>query len=137
MALAVHAARAGRRDQLIRFVVITMVLGAAFLVIKAFEYAQEYRHGLVPGRFFTYDGPHAQYVELFMSLYFCMTGLHAIHMIVGLGILGTIVWMARRGRFTTEYNTPVDMAGLYWHFVDLVWIFLFPLLYLVHGCLDN
>jgi cytochrome c oxidase subunit 3 len=70
-------------------------------------------------------------VELFMTLYFIMTGLHATHMIVGIGLLLTLVVMARRGRFSIAYNTPVDLCGLYWHFVDLVWIFLFPLLYLI------
>ena len=117
--------------KLMRYLIMTMVMGAAFLVIKGFEYWIEARHGLIPGTYFRYTGPHAEYVELFMSLYFCMTGLHATHMVVGLGLLATIAWMAHRGRFNAEYNTPVDMAGLYWHFVDLVWIFLFPLLYLI------
>ena len=130
MALAVHAAREGKRDQLIRFLLFTIALGTAFLVIKAFEYHAEYVEGLVPGKFFDY-GRYSPQVQLFMTFYFCMTGLHAIHMIVGLGLLLTLVVMARRGRFSAEYNTPVDMCGLYWHFVDLVWIFLFPLLYLV------
>jgi cytochrome c oxidase subunit 3 len=68
---------------------------------------------------------------MFFWLYFAMTGVHALHMIVGLGILTTLVLMARRGRFTTEYHSPVELSGLYWHFVDIVWIFLFPLLYLI------
>jgi cytochrome c oxidase subunit 3 len=127
------AFREASRDtiRLLRYLIMTMVMGAAFLGIKAFEYWAEARHGLVPGKFFHYSGPHAEHVELFMTFYFCMTGLHATHMVAGLGLLGTIAWMAQRGRFSAAYNTPVDIAGLYWHFVDLVWIFLFPLLYLI------
>ena len=141
MALAVHAARHGDRDALLRNLWFTIALGTVFLAIKAFEYSWEYHDGLVPGRFFTWVPEHEvpgmsqarvrREVELFMTLYFVMTGLHATHMIVGIGLLLTLVAMARRGRFSTHYFTPVDLCGLYWHFVDLVWIFLFPLLYLI------
>ena len=85
----------------------------------------------MPGTNFVYEGPHARQVEIFFSLYFGLTGLHALHMIIGVGLLSVITWMASRGRFSPAWNTPVEVSGLYWHFVDIVWIFLFPLLYLV------
>ena len=69
--------------------------------------------------------------QIYFSLYFTMTGLHALHMIIGIGLMSVITWMAWKGKFDAEYFTPVEMSGLYWHFVDIVWIFLFPLLYLV------
>ena len=132
MAMAVHSAATGRRKLLIGFLVATMILGAAFLGIKAIEYTDHIRHHLFPGPGFHYPVPaEARPAEMFFSLYFAMTGLHALHMVVGLGILTTLLLMARRGRFTPGYNTPVEISGLYWHFVDIVWIFLFPLLYLI------
>jgi cytochrome c oxidase subunit 3 len=131
MALAVHYSRAGEKAPLVRYLWLTILLGTLFLVIKAFEYYSEIHHGLLPGRFFD-RSLYPPHVELFYVGYFIMTGLHATHMIVGLAILIVLVFMARRGTFTPQYNTPVDMTGLYWHFVDVVWIFLFPLLYLIH-----
>jgi cytochrome c oxidase subunit 3 len=132
MAMAVHSAATGRRRLLIGFLVATMLLGGTFLGIKAVEYTDHIRHHLFPGAGFRYPVPgDARAAEMFFSLYFAMTGLHALHMIVGLGILATLLVLARRGRFTAEYSTPVEVSGLYWHFVDIVWIFLFPLLYLI------
>jgi cytochrome c oxidase subunit III len=131
MALAVHAAQTGRRRPLVLLLIATLVLGAAFLGIKFLEYDHKFREHLVPGSGFGYHGPHEKEVELFLSFYFAMTGMHALHMIVGLGIMAVLVVMARRGRFSREYHSPVVIAGLYWHFVDIVWIFLYPLLYLI------
>ena len=131
MALAVYASQMGRRRALIGFLAMTIALGCTFLVIKAIEYADKFRHHLVPGSAFSFPGPEARPAELFFSLYFAMTGLHALHMVVGLGILSTLLVLAKRGRFTADYHTPVEISGLYWHFVDIVWIFLFPLLYLI------
>ena len=131
MAMAVHSAAKGRRKPLMGYLVATMLLGAAFLGIKAVEYTEHIRHHLFPGRFFHYPGPNGRPAELFFSLYFAMTGLHALHMIIGIGLLSVLFVLARRGRFTPAYYTPVEMSGLYWHFVDIVWIFLFPLLYLI------
>jgi cytochrome c oxidase subunit 3 len=132
MAMAVHSAATGRRRLFPGFLVTTMLLGGAFLAIKAIEYTDHIRHHLFPGPGFRYPVPaDARAAEMFFSLYFAMTGLHALHMIVGLGILATLLALARRGRFTAEYSTPVEISGLYWHFVDIVWIFLFPLLYLI------
>ena len=112
-----------------------MVLGTAFLGVKFTEYAHKFAEGLVPGPHFTYAGPEPRQAQLFFSFYFAMTGLHALHMIVGLGLLGVLVFQASRDRFGAAYHTPVDMTALYWHLVDIIWMFLFPLLYLVnrHG----
>jgi cytochrome c oxidase subunit 3 len=131
MALAVHAAQIGRRQALLIFLVLTIVLGSTFLGIKGFEYAHKFHEGLVPGPAFRYTGPDAGQQQLFFSIYFAMTGLHAVHMIIGIGILSVLIAQARRGRFGAAYYTPVELSGLYWHFVDIVWIFLFPLLYLI------
>jgi len=131
MAMAVHSAALGRRKPLMGFLVATMLLGAAFLGIKAVEYTEHIRHHLFPGPGFHYPGPDARSAEIFFSLYFAMTGLHALHMIIGIGLLSVLFVLARRGRFIPEYYSPVEICGLYWHFVDIVWIFLFPLLYLI------
>ena len=132
MALAVHAAQVGRRGRLVGCLVLTALLGATFLGVKVVEYAEKFEHHLVPGPLFQWDhAAEAPNVQLFYSLYFAMTGLHALHMIIGLGILTWLVLGARRGRFGPAYATPVEVSGLYWHFVDIVWIFLFPLLYLI------
>jgi len=131
MALAVRAAQTGWRKGTMWFLLATMALGLTFLVIKFFEYKEKFEVGHVPGPNFRFPGPHAPQAEIFFSLYFALTGLHALHMLIGFGILGTIFWMAKNDRFDPHWYTPVELAGLYWHFVDIVWIFLFPLLYLV------
>jgi cytochrome c oxidase subunit 3 len=135
MAMGVHAAQTGHRKKLVRFLLATLALGLVFLVIKYFEYAAKFAHHLVPGPHFYFDSPHAKEMQIFFSFYFALTGLHAFHMVIGAGILITLVVLSRRGRFGPAYYTPVEMSGLYWHFVDIVWIFLFPLLYLIgrHG----
>jgi cytochrome c oxidase subunit 3 len=131
MALAVHAAQIGNRRLLMLFLVATMVLGAAFLGIKAFEYYTEYAEHHVPGFGFQFETEHYRHAQVFFSLYFVMTGLHALHMIIGLGIMAVMLWWSWRGGITKEYHSPIEISGLYWHFVDIVWIFLFPLLYLI------
>lgn len=131
MALGVRAAQLGQRKALVMFLVLTLLMGAAFLGIKGMEYYKEYQEGLVPGLNFTFAGENAQQVRLFFVFYFFMTGLHAIHMIIGLGVVTVLAILAWRGRFSTHYYTPVELTGLYWHFVDIVWVFLYPLLYLV------
>jgi len=131
MALAVWASAAGRRKLIIPFLLATILLGSVFLGVKFLEYKQKFEHHEVPGAHFVVPEGLAKPSELFFSLYFCMTGLHALHMIIGIGLLSWLILKARRGEFTPQYNTPVDLVGLYWHFVDIVWIFLFPLLYLL------
>lgn len=131
MARAVHAAQAESSRMQTRWLGRTIFLGLVFLVVKAFEYRSKFVDAMVPGDSFSFEGAHAAQHELFMSFYFALTGLHAVHMIIGVALLGVLWWMARRGRFDGAYFTPVEMTGLYWHFVDLVWIFLFPMLYLL------
>lgn len=144
MAMAVYYSQKGETKKLIGFLTATLLLGLAFLVIKYFEYASKIHDNLFPAvGFYNPVTPemdptshHAipanlqQPVRVFLWIYFMMTGLHALHMIVGAGILITLILMARKGKFTKNYNSPVEISGLYWHFVDIVWIFLFPLLYL-------
>ena len=131
MALAVRSAQTSKKRALIVFLIATMVLGGVFLGIKGVEYHHKFVEHHVPGASFSFDEPHARGAEIFFSLYFMMTGLHAVHMIIGIGILLTLVAMAAKGRFDASYYNPVEVAGLYWHFVDIVWIFLFPVLYLI------
>ena len=134
MALAVHAAQTGKRRQLIAFLLLTMLLGAAFLVIKGTEYYLDYQEHLVPlsGFNFVFEGPEPEKARLFFDFYFALTGLHALHMILGIGLMTVITILSWRGRFSPDYYTPVELSGLYWHFVDIVWVFLFPMLYLLH-----
>ena len=131
MALAVYSAETSRPKPLITFLLLTIALGLVFLGIKFFEYYTKFEEHLVPGSLFKFEGPLARHAEIFFSFYFAMTGMHAVHMIIGIGLLTALVFQARRGRFSAIYHTPVELTGLYWHFVDIVWIFLFPLLYLI------
>ncbi len=132
MAMAVRSAQtsAPAKSQ-VMWLVATMILGAVFLGVKVIEYADKFEHHTVPGPYFVWEGQYPAAAEIFYSIYFCMTGLHAVHMIIGIGIMLWITWMAARRQFDANYYTPVEVAGLYWHFVDIVWIFLFPLLYLI------
>jgi cytochrome c oxidase subunit 3 len=131
MALGVRAAKLGRRGAMIGWLSATAALGLVFLSIKGVEYYLDYTQHLVPGLNFQYAGAEARQVELFFYLYFFTTGVHALHLIVGIGIVATFAAMASRGAFNPEYFTPVEVGGLYWHLVDIVWIYLYPLLYLV------
>jgi cytochrome c oxidase subunit 3 len=160
MAMAVWSAQVGKRRLVSIFLIATLGLGTVFLGVKVIEYKQKFDHHLIPGRGFDIryrsehptaaDKPEAIAAEkeelekafkidpdinahgqLYFSLYFGMTGLHALHMIVGAGLLLWLIKGSFRGRFTPQYNTPVEIVGLYWHFVDIVWIYLFPLLYLI------
>jgi cytochrome c oxidase subunit III len=145
MAMAVWSAAVGRSKGIVFWIALTILLGGTFLGVKYFEYHEKiapclgdgpHAGCLVPGARFDatalhLDGEEGRRAQIYYSLYFGMTGLHALHMIIGIPILATIAWMAGRGRFSPEWHTPVELTGLYWHFVDIVWIFLFPLLYLV------
>jgi cytochrome c oxidase subunit 3 len=135
MALAVHAAQTGSMRLVQLFLILTIALGCVFLGIKAFEYAHKFQEHHVPGPAFQFEEPYVREAGIFFSLYFLMTGLHALHMIVGIGVMLIMVWLSTRGRFSLDYYVPIEVTGLYWHFVDIVWIFLFPLLYLIgrHG----
>lgn len=129
MALAVHAAEEEQWSIVTGFLTATLVLGALFLGIKFYEYYVHYEHHLVPGIRFNPEGGPAPNMELFMFFYFVMTGLHALHMLIGLGVVSTIAILAWRRRLS--FHMPVEITGLYWHLVDIVWVFLFPLLYLI------
>jgi cytochrome c oxidase subunit 3 len=161
MAMAVRCAQTNKRQATVTWLILTMILGTVFLGVKVIEYADKFEHHHVPGANFVWAAEHPstplgaspatppaeggaehrplslspeqlqQTTQLYFSLYFTMTGLHALHMIIGIGLMGVITGMAWKGRFDAEYYTPVELSGLYWHFVDIVWIFLFPLLYLV------
>lgn len=149
MALAVHAAQLGKRKQLVTFLILTIVLGLAFIGIKlTFEWSRDWNEYLVPGQLVLghafapqseilrqLQEAHAtlSQVQMFMFFYFAMTGFHALHMVVGVGLLLVLTIMAWQGRFSPQRFNPVEGIGLYWHFVDIVWIFLFPLLYLIGG----
>ena len=136
MALAVRAGQLGRRKQIMVFLVLTLILGLAFLGVKGYEWNEKFQEHHIPGPSFHMEGAGLQdHAQLFFSLYFAMTGLHALHMVVGAGLLSLLLYQTHRGRFSAAYYTPIDMVGLYWHFVDIIWIYLFPLLYLIdrHG----
>jgi cytochrome c oxidase subunit 3 len=149
MAMAVHSAATGNKQKLLFYLILTWIFGAAFLGIKAVEWTTDWKEGLVPGfHWFYYHEPAnaAKVPELFNKwattpdqvllyfvVYFSMTGLHAIHMIVGLGVVGWYILLAARNQFVGGNDQPVEIVGLYWHLIDIIWIFLFPLLYLVAG----
>lgn len=135
-ALAVRSAQLGKRKEVSNYIIITIVCAAAFMVIKYFEYKAKFAHGFLPGQ---YWAPHQLYngglfperTHVYFGIYFLLTGLHGLHVLIGMGVLGWVLMRNNRGDFNTKYWTPVDLVALYWHLVDLVWIFLFPLLYLI------
>ena len=130
MALAVDAARTGHRRHLVILLGLTALLGLAFMALKAAEYASHFNEGLVPGLNWNYASPRAAEVQLFMLAYFAMTGLHAIHLSIAIVVVLVMLAMHSRDRLLPLRHTPIEMIGLYWHFVDIIWIFLLPLLYL-------
>lgn len=138
MALAVDAAALGKNRALKRNILLTLVLGIVFVGIKMYEYYTKWEHGLVPGSAFNWhpipgtpEISNSSAAELFYVFYFTMTGIHAFHMLIGFGLLTMLYIQASLGKFSSEYYTPVEMIGLYWHLVDVLWVFLFPLLYLI------
>ena len=143
MALAVRATQLGNKSVTTIFLLCTIFFACCFLGVKYIEYSTKYEHHLMPGMA-TYGQGEAgkewmkeggqelvDHTRIFFTLYFCMTGLHGIHIVVGIGLLGTILLLNLRNKFNPDYYSPVEMVGLYWHFVDIVWVFLFPLLYLI------
>jgi len=152
MALGVWASEVGKKNLLVLFLVLTTVFGFAFLGIKSVEYHEKWEKHHIPGSSFDvreFINPPlnaktgkateqplapdmAQKTQVFFFLYFAMTGMHALHMIIGLGVLFWLIARAQLGEFTSGYVAPIENFGLYWHFVDIVWLFLFPLLYLIN-----
>lgn len=138
MALAVRSAQVGNQKLLRLMLVITLIFGFVFLGIKGYEYHEKWVEHLIPGPHFEYNNrAFAHEAQILFFLYFAMTGFHAIHMIVGAGLMTNLIVQSSRGRYSSQYYAPVEIVGLYWHFVDIVWIFLFPLLYLIGAHLKH
>ncbi len=142
MALAVYATRTDKRNMMLTCLVLTAILGAVFMGFKAREYYKDWEENLVPGTVNHFDraewtehGHNPEHVQLFLMFYYCMTGLHAVHLTIGIGLMLWLYWRGRRGDLGSWHYMPVEVCGLYWHFVDVIWIFLLPLLYLIgtHG----
>lgn len=130
LTFAEHSAQAGNRRLIALFLILTMIIGAVFLGLKFTEYYQHFQEHKAPGVWFNDSSPHANSIQMFFVFYFIMTGLHAVHMIIGIGILAGLLFRTIIGTMTAEYHTPILFGGLYWHFVDIVWIFLYAIFYL-------
>jgi cytochrome c oxidase subunit III len=131
MVLAVWAASMSKRKLLIWMLVLTLICAGAFLVVKYFEYSHKFHDGLLPGKFYSHQGDTVPGQFLFFSFYFMMTGLHGLHVVIGMIAIGWILVRAIKGHFSASYYGPVDLVGLYWHLVDMIWIYVFPLMYLL------
>ena len=134
MVMAVQSAKSNKKQKTSFFLVLTILCACAFLVVKYFEYAHKFEEGWLPGKFYHATGdsiPGSHGYATFFAFYFMMTGLHGIHIVAGIGLLSWILMRTRKGEFSHTYYTPVDLVGLYWHIVDLIWIYLFPLYYLI------
>jgi cytochrome c oxidase subunit III len=131
MVMAVWSAQTSRRKLCILFLILTLLCAGTFLVVKYFEYAHKFHEGLLPGKYYTHQGDEVPGEFMFFSFYFMMTGLHGVHVLLGMVAISWILLRAMRGHFSSAYYSPVDITGLYWHLVDLIWIYLFPLLYLI------
>lgn len=131
MALAVHYAQLRNRKLQLFFLSLVVVCAMGFLVIKGFEYAEKFQHHHVPGATFHWDGAKPEQAQLFFGLYFAMTGLHGIHVVLGAIMMTIFIILIATRSQCVRSHVPLEMAGLYWHFVDIVWIFLFPLFYLI------
>jgi cytochrome c oxidase subunit 3 len=129
-ALAVREVQLGDRRAATGLLLATACLGIAFLAMHGFEYADEYREGLIPGVRYTQRGPDAVPMQLFFCLYYFITGFHGLHVSIGVGLLLAMAWRTWRGAFDQHYHTPLELTALYWHLVDIVWIFVYPLIYL-------
>ncbi len=131
MALAIRAMQLGNKNATIWNLVATLGLAGTFLVIKYIEYSHKFHLGQLPGKYYTFTGVEGGNPHIFFSIYFMMTGLHGIHVIAGMITIGWMLYRTTKNHFSAEYYTPIEMTGLYWHLVDLIWIFLFPLFYLI------
>lgn len=157
MAMGVYFAQVGNRKLLVTALSLTFLCAVAFMGIKSIEWTEKYQHHLIPGPNFQFllEDPHAadthlegwaerkegilirdphveRHAQMFFVMYFCLTGLHGIHVLIGMGVIGWMILRATRGEFTAKWNTPIELTGLYWHLVDIIWIYLFPLIYLIH-----
>jgi len=131
MALAIRSLQIDKPNPAILYMIATVMLAGTFMVIKYFEYTHKFHEGQLPGRYYTFEGVNANNPHVFFSIYFAMTGLHGLHVLIGMCIITWLAIKTKKGRFSSEYYTPVEVTGLFWHLVDLIWIFLFPLFYLI------
>jgi cytochrome c oxidase subunit 3 len=131
VALALHFVQHGRRVAGVVCLVVTLVFALAFLGIKAIEYTHHFQEGQLPGQYYHYAAVQGPGVTLFFTLYFLMTGLHGIHVLVGMGVLAVVAVRTWQGAYGPRYHTPLELGAMYWHLVDLIWIFIYPLLYLI------
>ncbi len=131
MALSIRSMQLDKRKQTIGFLIATLALAAVFLVIKYFEYSHKFHLGQLPGKYYSYTGIKGANPHIFFGIYFGMTGLHGLHVLAGMSAIVWILFKTVKNNFSAQYYTPIEMVGLYWHLVDLIWIFLFPLLYLI------
>jgi len=131
MALAIHSIQTGKKKLTTNYLIATVLLAGVFLVVKYFEYSHKIHLGQLPGEFYSYGGVDANNPHIFFSLYFMMTGLHGIHVVGGIIMIVWLIIQTNKGRFSAEYYSPVENVRLFWHLVDLIWIFLFPLFYLI------
>lgn len=131
VAMAIRSAQLNQQKGIIINLGITIALACVFMVIKYFEYSHKIHIGILPGENYTYAGIDHPKANIFFSIYYMMTGLHGVHVIIGIGLMIWLLFKAKAGAFSSEYYTPVEITGLYWHLVDVIWIFLFPLLYLI------
>ena len=131
VAMAIKSAQLNQKKNIIINLGITLALATVFMVIKYFEWTHKFHIGIFPGEFYSFEGIDHPQANIFFSLYYLMTGLHGIHVVIGMGLMIWLLWRAVKGHFDSEYYTPVEITGLYWHLVDIIWIFLFPLFYLI------
>jgi cytochrome c oxidase subunit III len=130
MVMSIRSAQLNQKKATVNYLIGTFLLASMFLVVKYFEYVAKFEHGYLPSKWFFGEGLYEN-LHLFFGIYFTMTGLHGVHVLVGMGLIAWLIIRASRGEFYSDYYTPLEMVGLYWHLVDLIWIFLFPLLYLI------
>lgn len=131
VALAIRSIQLDKPKQTIVFLILTIAFAATFMVIKYLEYSHKFHLGLLPGKFYFYQGIEGTNPHVFFSIYFAMTGLHGLHVLGGMGFLSWVLYRTVKGAFSSKYYTPIELGGLYWHLVDMIWIYLFPLLYLI------
>lgn len=131
MALSIYFIQKGKNVNATWMLLITLICAATFMVVKYFEYSHKFHLGLLPGKFFNYSEAASSNLGLYFSFYFCMTGLHGIHVLLGMGLITWVLIRNLRGEFDPHYFTAVEGVGIFWHIVDLIWIYLFPILYLI------
>lgn len=131
VALAIRSIQLDKSRQTIIYLALTIAFAATFMVIKYFEYSHKIEIGLLPGKFYTFEGIEGTNPHIFFSIYFGMTGLHGLHVLGGMVFLSWVLQQTFKGVYSSKYYTPVELGGLYWHLVDMIWIYLFPLLYLI------